>query len=85
LGFRLFGQSQKHCSTQRCFHFAKRAEILKDAFAVDATKTKGKSLLLMDDLYRSGATVSAIAKLLTTAGGAHVVYLLTLTQTRKLA
>jgi competence protein ComFC len=65
------------------FDFAKRAEILKDAFALDATKTKGKRLLVIDVLYRSGATVSAIAQLLTTVGGAQAVYLLTLTQTRK--
>ena len=67
------------------FDYAKRTEILKDAFAVDARETKGKRLLLIDDLYRSGATVSAIAQLLTTTGAARAVYLLTLTQTRKLA
>jgi predicted amidophosphoribosyltransferase len=67
------------------FDFAKRAEILKDAFAVDVARTKGRRLLLVDDLYRSGATVSMIAQLLMTAGAARAVYLLTLTQTRKLS
>jgi predicted amidophosphoribosyltransferase len=67
------------------FDFAKRTEILDGAFAVDATKTTGKRLLLLDDLYRSGATVSAITTLLLTAGAARAVYLLTLTQTRKLS
>lgn len=67
------------------FDYAKRTEILKSAFAVDASKTKGKHLLVIDDLYRSGATVTAIAQLLTTTGGASAVYLLTLTQTRKLS
>ena len=67
------------------FDYARRAEILKDAFSVDAPRTKGKRLLLIDDLYRSGATAGAIAQLLTTTGGARAVYLLTLTQTRKLA
>ena len=67
------------------FDFAKRAEILKGAFTVDVAKTKGKRLLLLDDLYRSGATVSTIAQLLMTTGAARAVYLLTLTQTRKLA
>ena len=67
------------------FDYAKRAEILKDAFYVDSTKTKGQRLLLIDDPYRSGATVSAIAQLLVTTGGARALYLLTLTQTRKLA
>ena len=67
------------------FDFAKRTEILTGAFAVDAAKTTGKRLLLLDDLYRSGATVSAITTLLLTAGAARAVYLLTLTQTRKLS
>jgi predicted amidophosphoribosyltransferase len=67
------------------FDYAKRAEILRDAFSVNATRTQGKHLLLIDDLYRSGATVSAIAQLLTTTGRARAVYLLTLTQIRKLA
>ena len=66
------------------FDYTKRTEILKDAFSVDAL-TEGKRLLLIDDLYRSGATVSAIAQLLSTTGRAHAVYLLTLTHTRKLA
>lgn len=66
------------------FDFAKRAEILKDAFRVYPENTGGKRLLLVDDLYRSGAIVTAIAQLLTTTGGARAVYLLTLTQTRKL-
>ncbi len=67
------------------FDFAKRTEILSGAFDADVAKTKGKRLLLIDDLYRSGATVSAITQLLMTRGAAGAVYLLTLTHTRKLA
>jgi competence protein ComFC len=67
------------------FDFAKRTAILNGAFTVDVAKTRGKRLLLLDDLYRSGATVSTIAQLLKTTGAARAVYLLTLTQTRKLA
>jgi predicted amidophosphoribosyltransferase len=59
--------------------------MLNGAFAVDAAKTKGKRLLLLDDLYRCGATVSTVAQLLMTTGAARAVHLLTLTQTRKLA
>lgn len=66
------------------FDYAKRAEILTGAFAVDHEKTDGRRLLLFDDLYRSGATVGTIARLLTEEGGASAVYLLTLTRTRKL-
>ena len=66
------------------FDLAKRTEILSGAFSVDDTKTRGKRLLLFDDLYRSGATGRAITALLTGDGGAAAVYLLTLTRTRKL-
>jgi predicted amidophosphoribosyltransferase len=66
------------------FDYSKRAEILASAFAVDVGKTRGKRLLLFDDLFRSGATAGAITRLLTDAGGASAVYLLTLTRTRKL-
>jgi len=52
---------------QDVFDFAKRTEILTGAFTVDAATTKGKRLLLLDDLYRSGRTVSTIAQLLLTA------------------
>ena len=66
------------------FDFAKRTEILNGAFTVDVATT-GKRLLLLDDLFRSGATTSAITDLLRKVGAARAVYLLTLTQTRKLS
>jgi len=58
--------------------YDKRTEALAGAFSVSEEHTKGKRLLLFDDLYGSGATVSAIAEALK-AGGARAVYLLTLT------
>jgi competence protein ComFC len=64
------------------FDYDKRAEILKDAFSVAQDEVRGQRVLILDDLYRSGATVGTIAKLLSGVGAA-AVYLLTLTQTRK--
>lgn len=61
----------------------KRDELLSGVFAIDEQKTRAKRLLIFDDLYRSGATASTLARLLTKDGGASAVYLLTLTQTRK--
>ena len=61
----------------------KRDELLADAFRVDEQKTRAKRLLIFYDLYRSGATASAIARLVMEQGGASAVYLLTLTQTRR--
>ncbi len=59
--------------------YDKRVEALKDAFMVTTALTKGKNLLLFDDLHGSGATARAIAELLKTAGQAREVHLLTLT------
>jgi predicted amidophosphoribosyltransferase len=59
--------------------YDKRTEALKDAFAVAPEQTAGKTLLLFDDLYGSGATVSHIVEVLKNQGGAKAVYLLTLT------
>jgi predicted amidophosphoribosyltransferase len=42
----------------------KRMEALEGAFSVSSEHTKGKKLLPFDDLYGSGATVSAITQLL---------------------
>jgi predicted amidophosphoribosyltransferase len=64
------------------FDFEKRATVLANAFAVDRVLTEGKRLLLFDDLYRSGATVTTITNLLTSEGHASAVVLLTLTRTR---
>ena len=64
------------------FEYKKRAAVLKDAFAVNRSLTEGKRLLLFDDLYRSGATATAVARALVSDGGALAVFLLTLTRTR---
>jgi predicted amidophosphoribosyltransferase len=59
--------------------YDKRMEALSDAFTVAPERTTGRSLLLFDDLYGSGATVRHIAELLKSKGHARAVYLLTLT------
>jgi predicted amidophosphoribosyltransferase len=64
------------------FEYDKRVEALEGAFSVSAEHTKGKTFLLFDDLYRSGATVGAITDALKAEGKAKAVYLLTLTRTR---
>lgn len=57
-----------------------RAENMKNAFAVTETgkrRLKGKDILIVDDIYTTGATVDACAKTLKEAG-AGKVYVLTL-------
>ena len=60
----------------------KRKELLAGLHAVDTTRTKGKRILLFDDLFRSGATMNEITDLLLDAGQAESVSVLTITRTR---
>jgi predicted amidophosphoribosyltransferase len=59
-----------------------RREILDSAFKVNKMDIDGKSVLLVDDLYRSGATLAAAAQAVTDQGGAKTVYVLAITRTR---
>lgn len=63
------------------FDFGERQKLLEGAFAVDEKAAKGRRLLLVDDLYRSGATAAIVAKELMGAG-ASAVYFLAITKTR---
>lgn len=59
-----------------------REEILRNAFDVKDARYRMKKVLLFDDLYRSGATLEAITKVLYEKGRVQNVYVLTLTKTR---
>lgn len=59
-----------------------RKQILDGAFCVDKQQTESKSVLLVDDLYRSGATLGAASEAVALQGGAKVVYVLAITRTR---
>jgi len=50
---------------------------------VATTALSGKEVLVLDDLYRSGATMSAVAHALRSEGSAANVYVLALTRTRR--
>ena len=61
----------------------KRRELLNGLHAVDAAKTTGKRILLVDDLYRSGSTMQAIAEVLMGDGRAASVRAFAITRTRR--
>ena len=63
------------------FDFKERTTALQGAFKVNEKAVRGKRILLVDDLYRSGATASIVATALI-AGGATTVYMLAMTKTR---
>lgn len=63
--------------------FQERLKILSGAFRITQNATfAGRTVMLFDDLYRSGATLSAIASVLNSQGKAKSVKVLTLTKTR---
>lgn len=62
---------------------AEREKLLKDAIRIAGTQDiAGKSVLLVDDLYRSGATLTACSAILQEQAGVADVCVLTMTKTR---
>lgn len=65
------------------FDRTERERLLSGAFRADPRLTEGKRLLLLDDLYRSGATAATVARELLDGGKAAAVYFIAVTRTRK--
>ena len=65
------------------FDLDERARLLEGLHTVDKSISSGKSVLLFDDLYRSGATMNAITTELYEAGDVTDVFALTITRTRR--
>jgi predicted amidophosphoribosyltransferase len=63
------------------FDYQQRMRLLQGAFNVDRDAVGGKRILLVDDLYRSGATATVVAQGLL-EDGAAAVYMLAMTKTR---
>ena len=63
------------------FGYQERLKLLEGAFKANAEAVAGKRILLVDDLYRSGATATLVAQELL-VGGAASVFMLAMTKTR---
>lgn len=63
------------------FDLRERTKLLEGAFEVDRATVSGKNILLVDDLFRSGATAKVVTRALL-ASGAAAVYMLAITKTR---
>lgn len=62
--------------------YQERARLLSDALEAKTSLVQGKTVLLVDDLYRSGATMNAASLALRQMGKAKTIYVLALTRTR---
>lgn len=62
--------------------YAQRLELLKGAHALEGHRLRGGRVLLLDDLYQSGATLTALTRLLKQSGGASAIFVLALTRAR---
>jgi len=63
--------------------YDERLRLLEDAYTARTSRVAGKGVLLFDDLYRSGATLSALTEVLLDADVTDV-YALALTRTRSM-
>jgi len=62
---------------------AKREALLRESLILsEGTDLTGKKILLIDDLYRSGATLRAVTDILYNKANVNKVYVLTMTKTR---
>lgn len=59
-----------------------RKSMLAGVFQADPHQVSGRSILLVDDLYRSGATLESATEAVMTQGQARTVYVLAITRTR---
>ena len=66
------------------YDFSEREKLLRDAFRANCEIVRGRAILLVDDLYRSGATAMVVAQSLLAGGATHVCMLaMTKTRTRR--
>lgn len=74
-------KSKQTPELKNVFDYNERHELLDGAFEVNGPVVSGVRVLLVDDLYRSGATAEVVAKALVDAGASEV-YFLAMTKTR---
>jgi competence protein ComFC len=63
--------------------YNERIQLLNGAYAISTPAVSGQTVLLIDDLYRSGATLEAAALALERKGKVKQIYVLTFTKTRR--
>jgi len=75
-------KTKKIPELKNVYDYDERLKLLEGAHKTTTSKVKGRTILLFDDLYRSGATMNKLAELLYDEGKAAEVFALTITRTR---
>jgi predicted amidophosphoribosyltransferase len=75
-------KTKKLPELKNVYDFDERSRLLADAHKVATSRVKDHIVLLFDDLYRSGATMNAIAEVLYDRGKVADVFAFTITKTR---
>lgn len=76
-------QKQSLKELKDVFDYHERTTLLENAHDVTSRAVRGKSVLLVDDLYRSGATLNAVTSTLYEKGKVSAVYAFAPTRTRR--
>jgi competence protein ComFC len=63
--------------------YGERVQLLEGAFSVLTPMIEGQSVLLLGDLYQSGATIESVTRALYEQGKARAVFALVLTRTQR--
>ena len=77
----VIGKTKNTPELKDVFDYQERLKLLDGVFHVNDEIAAGKRILLVDDLYRSGATATAVVQNLIAAGAA-TVFMLAMTKTR---
>ena len=67
------------------FDYTERCQLLENAHRIRDQSLHGKTVLLFDDLYRSGATLNAVTRALYDQAHCSDVYVLALTRTKAIS
>lgn len=76
-------KARKTPQLKNVYDYQERMRFLDGSFSADPSLVAGHRVLLLDDLYRSGATMSSVTRVLYEQGKAADVYALALTRTRR--
>ena len=77
-------KTKRFAELKSVYDAEERRRLLEGTFSLKIEKIRDRRILLVDDLYRSGATMNAIAEAIT-AGGATAIFAFAFTQTRSRA